>query len=60
MVMTGYCIMIFSHEWFGNQMTNENWDDFWLHEGFVSYMQPLYLQYLRGERDYPSWFIRAA
>ncbi|MBR7799166.1 M1 family metallopeptidase [Undibacterium fentianense] len=42
----------FSHEWFGNQMTNENWDDFWLHEGFASYMQPLYLQYLRGERDY--------
>ncbi|WMW81913.1 M1 family metallopeptidase [Undibacterium cyanobacteriorum] len=42
----------FSHEWFGNQLTNENWDDFWLHEGFGSYMQPLYLQYLRGERDY--------
>ena len=42
----------FAHEWFGNQMTNENWDDFWLHEGFASYMQPLYLQYLRGERDY--------
>lgn len=42
----------FSHEWFGNQMTNENWDDFWLHEGFASYMQPLYLQYLRGERDF--------
>ncbi|MBY0573314.1 MAG: M1 family metallopeptidase [Undibacterium sp.] len=42
----------FSHEWFGNQMTNENWDDFWLHEGFATYMQPLYLQYLRGERDY--------
>jgi aminopeptidase N len=42
----------FSHEWFGNQLTNENWDDFWLHEGFATYMQPLYLQYLRGERDY--------
>lgn len=42
----------FSHEWFGNQMTNENWDDFWLHEAFASYMQPLYLQYLRGERDF--------
>ena len=23
----------FSHEWFGNQLTNENWDDMWLHEG---------------------------
>lgn len=24
----------------------------WLHEGFGSYMQPLYLQYLRGEMEY--------
>ncbi len=39
----------FSHEWFGNQLTNANWDDMWLHEGFGSYMQPLYLEYLRGE-----------
>lgn len=42
----------FSHEWFGNQLTNANWDDMWLHEGFGSYMQPLYLQYLRGEMEY--------
>ncbi len=42
----------FSHEWFGNQLTNADWDDMWLHEGFGSYMQPLYLQYLRGEMDY--------
>lgn len=42
----------FSHEWFGNQLTNADWDDMWLHESFASYMQPLYLQYLRGETDY--------
>ena len=42
----------FSHEWFGNQLTNADWDDMWLHESFGSYMQPLYLQYLRGEMDY--------
>lgn len=42
----------FSHEWFGNQLTNADWDDMWLHEGFGSYMQPMYLQYLRGEMDY--------
>lgn len=42
----------FSHEWFGNQLTNADWDDMWLHEGFGSYMQPLYLQYLRGQMDY--------
>lgn len=42
----------FSHEWFGNQLTNADWDDMWLHEGFGSYMQPLYLQFLRGQMDY--------
>jgi aminopeptidase N len=43
-----------SHEWFGNQMTNADWDDMWLHEGFGSYMQPLYLESLRGERDFQA------
>jgi aminopeptidase N len=42
----------FAHEWFGNQLTNANWDDMWLHEGLGTYMQPLYMQYLRGEREY--------
>ncbi|GGD41303.1 M1 family metallopeptidase [Pseudoxanthomonas indica] len=42
----------FAHEWFGNQLTNTDWDDMWLHEGFGSYMQPLYLQYLRGDMEY--------
>jgi aminopeptidase N len=42
----------FAHEWFGNQLTNADWDDMWLHEGLGTYMQPLYLQYLRGDREY--------
>ncbi|WP_292050836.1 MULTISPECIES: M1 family metallopeptidase [unclassified Brevundimonas] len=39
-----------AHEWFGNQMTNVSWDDMWLHEGFGTYMQPLYAYWLHGER----------
>jgi aminopeptidase N len=42
----------FAHEWFGNQLTNANWDDMWLHEGLGSYMQPLYMQSLRGDQEY--------
>jgi aminopeptidase N len=42
----------FAHEYFGNQVTNMNWDDMWLHEGLGSYMQPLYLQSLRGDQEY--------
>ncbi|MDR6787221.1 aminopeptidase N [Sphingomonas sp. BE138] len=38
----------FSHEWFANQLTAANWDDYWLHEGFGSYMQPLYGQWRDG------------
>ncbi|WP_109125134.1 M1 family metallopeptidase [Dyella sp. C11] len=44
----------FSHEWFGNQITNADWDDMWLHEGFGTYMQPLYGQYLYGDMPYFS------
>ncbi len=39
-----------AHEWFGNQMTNIDADDLWLHEGLGSYMQPLYGRWLHGDR----------
>jgi len=39
-----------SHEWFGNQLTNANADDMWLHEGLGTYMQPLYARWLHGDR----------
>ncbi|SEK42099.1 Peptidase family M1 [Sphingomonas palmae] len=41
-----------SHEWFGNQLTAANWDDYWLHEGFGSYMQPLYGRWREGDARY--------
>jgi len=43
-----------AHEWFGNQMTNRNADDMWLHEGLGSYMQPLYLRWLHGEQYFQA------
>jgi aminopeptidase N len=54
---TGYDWLLhheLAHEWFGNQMTNVTWDDMWLHEGFGTYMQPLYTRYLNGERNYQA------
>ena len=47
-----------AHEWFGNQMTHRDGDDLWLHEGFAMYMQPLYLQWLRGDANYFSEMLR--
>ena len=42
----------FAHEWFANQLTAANWDDYWLHEGFASYMQPFYGRWREGEARY--------
>ena len=44
----------FGHEWFGNQLTAANWDDYWLHEGYESYMQPLYGRWREGEARYAA------
>ena len=51
----------FAHEWFGNQLTNRDWDDMWLHEGIGSYMQPLYIRERQGEQAYHAmlWKQRA-
>jgi aminopeptidase N len=51
----------FSHEWFGNQLTNRDWDDMWLHEGFGTYMQPLYAQWRGGQIPYDAglWKLRS-
>ena len=48
------CNHEFSHEWFGNQLTNGDWDDMWLHEGFGSYMQPVSLAWLNGRMGYDA------
>ena len=48
----------FAHEYFGNQVTNANWDDMWIHEGLGSYMQPLYMQDLRGDQEYYASLMR--
>lgn len=45
----------FSHEWFGNLMTQQGSEDFWLHEGFANYMQPVYAQQTIGDAGYWSY-----
>jgi len=40
------------HEWFGNQVSAANWDDYWIHEGYAQYMQPLYGRWREGEARY--------
>lgn len=47
-----------SHEWFGNQVTNADWDDMWIHEAFATYMQPLYAGAIGGQQAYFSTLMR--
>ena len=40
-----------AHSWSGNLVTNAVWDDFWLNEGFTTYIESRIMEELRG-REY--------
>jgi aminopeptidase N len=37
-----------AHQWFGNAVTERDWDDVWLSEGFATYFTLLYTEHARG------------
>lgn len=39
-----------AHSWSGNLVTNATWDDFWLNEGFTTYLERRLVEALFGER----------
>lgn len=39
------------HEWFGNSITAKDRSDMWIHEGWTTYMETLYVEYLWGHDD---------
>jgi aminopeptidase N len=39
-----------AHSWSGNLVTNATWDDFWLNEGFTSYLERRLMEVLYGKR----------
>lgn len=38
-----------AHSWSGNLVTNANWNDFWLNEGFTTYIESRIMEALRGK-----------
>jgi aminopeptidase N len=41
-----------SHEWWANLVTCADWKDMWIHEGFGTYMQALYIEQRFGRPAY--------
>jgi aminopeptidase N len=39
-----------AHSWSGNLVTNATWDDFWLNEGFTTYLEARIMEELRGKQ----------
>ncbi|MGI8409198.1 MAG: M1 family metallopeptidase [Pyrinomonadaceae bacterium] len=42
----------FGHEWWANLVTASDWRDFWIHEGFQSFMDTLYTEETKGKEEY--------
>ena len=41
-----------AHEWFGNSVTASDRSDMWIHEGWGTYLECLYVEYMYGRDDY--------
>ena len=39
------------HDWWANLVTAADWKDFWIHEGFQSFMDAFYKEKLKGSRE---------
>lgn len=48
----GLLLHEFGHEYWANLVTATDWRDFWIHEGFQSYMDTLYQEELHGKEAY--------
>jgi len=40
-----------AHEWFGNSVTAADISDMWIHEGWATYLECLYVEYMWGKDD---------
>jgi aminopeptidase N len=41
-----------AHQWFGDAVTESDWDDVWLSEGFATYFTLLYIEHSKGRDEF--------
>jgi len=44
-----------AHQWFGDKVTCRNWENIWLNEGFATYAEGLYWEFLWTMNDFNTW-----
>ena len=44
-----------AHEWFGNAVTAADVSDMWIHEGWATYLECLFVEYMYGHDDYLAY-----
>jgi len=48
-----------AHQWFGNAVTERDWDDVWLSEGFATYFTLLFIEHAYGRDEFAAGLRRS-
>jgi aminopeptidase N len=57
--VTGLVAHEIAHQWFGDAVTERDWDDVWLSEGFATYLALLFLEHDRGRDAFVAGLKRS-
>ncbi len=56
---TGLVAHEIAHQWFGNAVTERDWDDVWLSEGFATYFTLLFTEHYSGRDAFVTGLLRS-
>ncbi|MDP6408301.1 MAG: M1 family metallopeptidase [Planctomycetota bacterium] len=45
-----------AHEWWGNAVSADDWGHFWIHEGFGTYAEGVYVEFTQGRERADAYF----